>query len=139
MLTITKVVPQGQGLAQVLLKRAATVEVAAAERRSGQFSATDSEGRPLQASLPTGVRTGDVLLADDGSLVRVMPAAGEAPDPAPIAVAVAPAAHHHHAGGCCGHDHGHGHGHEHEHEHEHEHDHAHGHGHVHGPGCGHDH
>ena len=134
MLTITKVVPQGQGLAQVLLKRAATVEVAATERRSGQFSATDSEGRTLQASLPTGVRTGDVLLAADGSLVRVMPALGEAPDPAPIAVAVAPAAHHHHhAGGCCGHDHGP------DHDHAHGHDHGHDHGHVHGPGCGHDH
>jgi urease accessory protein len=132
-LTITKVVPQGQGLAQVLLKRAATVEVAAPERRSGQFSATDSEGRTLQAALPTGVRTGDVLLAADGSLVRVMPAPGEAPDPAPIAVAVATAHHHHHHEGCCGHDHGH------DHAHGHGHGHAHDHGHVHGPGCGHDH
>ncbi|MBQ0957602.1 hypothetical protein KAK06_01405 [Ideonella sp. 4Y11] len=129
MLTISKLVPQGQGLATVLLKRAATVAVPQAQRRSGLFEGTDSQGRTLAVSLPTGMRTGDVLLASDGSLITVQPAAGEAPDPVAIPVKVAVAPHVHGPG--CGHDHSHDHGHGHSHEH--------GHGHVHGPGCGHDH
>jgi urease accessory protein len=131
MLTISKLVPQGQGLAAVLLKRAATVAVPQTQRRSGQFEGTDSQGRTLAVNLPTGMRTGDVLLASDGSLITVQPAAGEAPDPVAIPVKVAPAPHVHGPG--CGHDHSHDHGHSHSHEHDH------GHGHVHGPGCGHDH
>ena len=129
MLTISKVVPQGQGLAAVLLKRAATVEVPAAQRRAGQFALSDSEGRALQVQLPTGVRTGDVLLASDGSLIRILPAPGEAADPVPVAIPVQ-AAHVHGPG--CGHDH-HGHA-----AHGHDHDHG-APGHVHGPGCNHGH
>lgn len=130
MLTVSKLVPQGQGLAGVLLKRAASVEVPQAQRRAGQFEGADSQGRTLAVSLPTGMRTGDVLLASDGSLITVQPAAGEAPDPVAVSIPVRVA--HVHGPGC-----GHDHGHDHDHDHDHSHDHAHGH--VHGPGCGHDH
>jgi urease accessory protein len=130
MLTVSKLVPQGQGLAAVLLKRAASVEVPQAQRRAGQFEGTDSQGRALQVALPTGMRTGDVLLASDGSLIQVRPAAGEAPDPVAVSIPVR-AAHVHGPG--CGHDHGHEHGHDHDASHDH------APGHVHGPGCGHDH
>jgi urease accessory protein len=57
----------------VLLKRAATVQLDWDVRQKSRFDATDSAGRQLGVFLPRGtlVRGGDVLLADDGSLVRV--------------------------------------------------------------------
>ena len=77
MLTITKLLPHGHGLSAVLLKRAPQVERAWAARAAGRFEATDSSGRRLQAQLPDGTtaRDGDVLVAADGSLVRVVAAA----------------------------------------------------------------
>lgn len=44
--------------------------------RKSRFDATDSEGRPLGVFLPRGtvVRGGDVLVAEDGSFVRVIAA-----------------------------------------------------------------
>ena len=76
MLTIHKRLPQGQGLASVLLKRAATVELDWDVRQKSRFAATDSQGRELAIFLPRGqaVRGGDVLVAEDGSLVRVIAA-----------------------------------------------------------------
>lgn len=76
MLTINKVLPQGQGLAKVLLKRAATVELDWDVRQKSRFDATDSTGRQLGVFLPRGtvVRGGDVLVAEDGSLVCVQAA-----------------------------------------------------------------
>ena len=73
MLTINKLIPQGRGLAPVLLKRAATVELDWDVRQNSRFDATDSLGRGLGVFLPRGssVRGGDVLVAEDGSLVRV--------------------------------------------------------------------
>lgn len=119
MTLVSKFLPQGQGLAAVLLKRASLVQLDATQTGAASFQATDSLGRTLQVSLPAGsaLHDGDVLVAEDGSLVRV-----QAPH--------APAPHVHSPG--CGHDHGHDH-----HDHS-DHGHAHG-GHVHGPGCGHDH
>ncbi len=76
MLTCSKLIPQGQGLANVLLKRATTIELDWDVRQKSRFDATDSQGRALGVFLTRGtaVRGGDVLLAEDGSLVRVLAA-----------------------------------------------------------------
>ena len=77
MLTINKLLPQGHGLAAVLLKRAPTLELDWDVRQKSRFDATDSDGRALGVFLPRGtvVRGGDVLVAQDGSLVIVKAAA----------------------------------------------------------------
>lgn len=76
MIQIAKVISQGAGLAPVLLKRAATIELDWDLRQKSRFDATDSLGRPLGVFLPRGtlVRGGDVLLAIDGSMVCVIAA-----------------------------------------------------------------
>lgn len=73
MLTINKLVPRGQGLAPALIRRAATLELGWDVRQKSRFDATDSQGRALGIFLPRGsvVRGGDVLVAEDGSLVAV--------------------------------------------------------------------
>ena len=87
--TVNKLIPQGRGLAAVLLKRAATVELDWDVRQKSRFDATDSSGRTLGVFLPRGtvVRGGDVLVVDDGSLVRVLAA------PQPVLVVRACAEH----------------------------------------------
>jgi len=74
MLTANKLMPQGGGLAAVLLKRAATVELDWDVRQKSRFDTTDSQGRQLGVFLPRGtaVRGGDVLVAEDGSLIKVI-------------------------------------------------------------------
>jgi len=76
MLTANKLMPQGRGLAPVLIKRAATIELDWDVRQKSRFDATDSQGRSIGVFLPRGsaVRGGDVLVAEDGSLVRVIAA-----------------------------------------------------------------
>ena len=76
MLQISKLIPQGQGLAPVLVKRASTLELDWDVRQKSRFDATDSLGRALGVFLPRGtlVRGGDVLVAEDGSMVRVIAA-----------------------------------------------------------------
>ncbi|HET6789854.1 MAG TPA: urease accessory protein UreE, partial [Aquabacterium sp.] len=76
MLTVNKLLPQGQGLAPVLLKRASVVELDWDVRQKSRFDATDSSGRHLGIFLPRGtvVRGGDVLVAEDGSMIRVQAA-----------------------------------------------------------------
>ena len=76
MLTVNKLIPQGQGLAPVLLKRAATVELDWDVRQKSRFDATDSQGRQLGVFLPRGtlVRGGDVLVTEAGDMVRVLAA-----------------------------------------------------------------
>ena len=76
MLQISKLISQGAGLAPVLVKRAATVELDWDVRQKSRFDATDSLGRMLGVFLPRGtlVRGGDVLLAEDGSMVKVIAA-----------------------------------------------------------------
>ncbi|HQQ71461.1 MAG TPA: urease accessory protein UreE [Alicycliphilus sp.] len=76
MLTINKLLAQGRGLSPVIVKRAATVELDWDVRQKSRFAATDSQGRALAIFLPRGqaVRGGDVLVAEDGSLVRVQAA-----------------------------------------------------------------
>ncbi|MBK6591464.1 MAG: urease accessory protein UreE [Burkholderiales bacterium] len=76
MLQVSKCIPQGKGLAPVLLKRASTVELDWDVRQKSRFDATDSAGRNIGVFLPRGtaVRGGDVLVAEDGSLVKVLAA-----------------------------------------------------------------
>ena len=76
MLTINKLIPGGRGLAAVLIKSAAQVELDWDVRQKSRFDATDSLGRRLGVFLPRGtaVRGGDVLVAEDGSLIRVLAA-----------------------------------------------------------------
>ena len=76
MLQVSKLLPQGQGLAAALLKRAATVELDWDVRQKSRFECTDSQARQLGVFLPRGtlVRGGDVLVAEDGSMVRVIAA-----------------------------------------------------------------
>ena len=77
MLAVNKLVPAGRGLAPVLLKRASTVSLDWDVRQKSRFDATDSAGRTLGVFLPRGTqaRGGDVLVAEDGSLIRVEAAA----------------------------------------------------------------
>ncbi|MEO6018293.1 MAG: urease accessory protein UreE, partial [Polaromonas sp.] len=76
MLQVSKIIAQGAGLAPVLVKRAATVELDWDVRQKSRFDATDSQGRTLGVFLPRGtlVRGGDVLVAEDGSMVKVLAA-----------------------------------------------------------------
>ena len=71
-----KLIPLGKGLAPALLKRAATVELDWDVRKKSRFEATDSSGRALGIFLPRGtaVRGGDVLVTEDGALVKVIAA-----------------------------------------------------------------
>src|SRR6218665_2424933 len=75
-LNCSEILPQGQGLAPVLLKRSATVSLDWDVRQKSRFDATDSQGRQMAVSLPRGtlVRGGDVLVAEDGSLIKVIAA-----------------------------------------------------------------
>ena len=77
MLTINKLIEQGQGLAAPLLKRAASIELDWDVRQKSRAESTDSQGRSLGIFLPRGtvLRGGDVLVAQDGTLVRVLAAA----------------------------------------------------------------
>lgn len=73
MTLITKHLPRGEGLAATLLKRAPTLALAWPARAQTKFDATDSQGRALSVHLPEGtvLHDGDVLVGDDGTLVRV--------------------------------------------------------------------
>lgn len=85
LLTINKLITQGRGLSRVLLARAATVSLDWDVRQKSRFDATDSQGRALGVFLPRGavVRGGDVLVAEDGSLIAVQAA------PQPVLVVTA--------------------------------------------------
>jgi urease accessory protein len=76
MLSVNKLIPGGRGLAAALLKRAASVELDWDLRQKSRFDATDSSGRALAIVLARGsvLRGGDLLVAEDGSLVRVIAA-----------------------------------------------------------------
>ncbi len=72
----SKLLPQGASLSPVLLKRASTIELDWDVRQKSRFDATDSTGRQIGVFLPRGtaVRGGDVLVAEDGSLIKVIAA-----------------------------------------------------------------
>lgn len=76
MIQVSKLIAGGKGLAPVLLKRAATVDLDWDIRQKSRFEATDSLGRQLGIFLPRGtlVRGGDVLVTEDGSMVKVIAA-----------------------------------------------------------------
>ncbi len=73
MLTVSRSIPAARGLAPALLRRATRVSLSWDDRCRSRFDATDSAGRVLAVFLPRGtvLRGGDVLVAEDGSLVAV--------------------------------------------------------------------
>lgn len=73
MLIINKLLPQGAGLAPVLLKRAGVLSLPFAARQHHEANLSDGQGHELGLRLPAGttLRGGDVLVAEDGSLMRV--------------------------------------------------------------------
>ena len=76
-LQVGKRVAGGQGLSGALVKRASEVELDWDIRQKSRIETTDSHGRVLHVFLPRGtvLRGGDVLVAEDGSLIRVTAAA----------------------------------------------------------------
>lgn len=74
MLNVGRLIAQGRGLSRVLLARAASVSLDWDTRSRSRFAVTDTHGRELAVFLARGtvVRGGDVLVAEDGSLVRVL-------------------------------------------------------------------
>jgi len=73
MLTCSKLISGGQGLAKALIKRAPSVSLDWDVRQKSRFQVEDSSGRVLSVFLQRGhvVRGGDVLVANDGSLIRI--------------------------------------------------------------------
>ena len=73
-LVASKVIAAGRGLAPALVRRAATIALDWDTRQKSRFEATDSRGRSIGVFLPRGgvVRGGDVLVAEDGSLIAVL-------------------------------------------------------------------
>ncbi|MEY4295199.1 MAG: hypothetical protein RLY82_887, partial [Pseudomonadota bacterium] len=76
MIQISKCLPQGGGLAKVILARASEVVLDWDVRQKSRFETTDALGRTLGVFLPRGttIRGGDVLVGADGSMVRVVAA-----------------------------------------------------------------
>ena len=72
-LQVGKRIAGGKGLSPVLLRRGSEVELDWDVRQKSRLTATDSLGRALNVFLPRGtaLRGGDVLVAEDGSLIRV--------------------------------------------------------------------
>jgi urease accessory protein len=72
-LIASKLVAAGTGLAPVLVRRAASIELDWDTRQKSRFDAVDSQGRTIGVFLARGrvVRGGDVLVAEDGSLIAV--------------------------------------------------------------------
>ena len=73
MLACSKLIAGGKGLASVLLKRASSVSLDWDVRQKSRFETIDSLGRTLGVFLGRGtvIRGGDVLVAEDGSLIQV--------------------------------------------------------------------
>ena len=76
MRTLDKLLAPHLKLAPVLIKRAPTLTLAFDERRKSRLAATLDSGEEVALLLPRGsvLRDGDVLVADDGGLVRVVAA-----------------------------------------------------------------
>jgi urease accessory protein len=76
MLSITKHLPAPHGLASVLVKRAPKLVLLFLERSRSRLRATLDDGRDVAVVLPRGtvMRGGDVLVAEDGTLVEVQAA-----------------------------------------------------------------
>jgi len=91
LLVAGKLIVGGRGLAPAVLRRAATMALDWDTRQRSRFEATDASGRRIGVFLPRGiaVRGGDVLVAEDGSLVVVQALA----QPILVATARATSAH----------------------------------------------
>ena len=76
MLTVTRLLPQGRGLATTLIRHAPTLDLDWDMRQKSRQQATDSVGRTLNIFLTPGsvLRGGDVLVAEDGSQILVVAA-----------------------------------------------------------------
>ena len=76
MIHFSKLIRHGQGLAPVLLKRATSITLDWDVRQKSRFESTDSAGRQVGIFLQRGqvVRGGDVLVGEDGSLLKVLAA-----------------------------------------------------------------
>ena len=72
-LQVGKRIAGGKGLSPVLLRRGTEVALAWDVRQKSRIETIDSQGRALHVFLPRGtvLRGGDVLVAEDGSLIRV--------------------------------------------------------------------
>lgn len=77
MLQASRLIPQGRGLATPLVQRAARLELDWDTRQKSRFDTVASDERHVGVFLPPGrgLRGGDVLLTQDGSLLRVVAAA----------------------------------------------------------------
>ena len=77
MRTIDKLIAPNVKLAAVLVKRAPTLTLDFDARRKSRLAATLDDGEEVALVLPRGtvLRDGDVLVAEDGGLVRVVAAA----------------------------------------------------------------
>ena len=73
MIHFSKLIRLGHGLAPVLLKRATSITLDWDVRQKSRFESTDSAGRQVGVFLQRGqvVRGGDVLVGEDGSLLKV--------------------------------------------------------------------
>lgn len=76
MRTLDKLIAPHLKLAPVLVKRAPTLTLAFDDRRKSRLAATLDSGEEVALLLPRGtvLRDGDVLVADDGGLVRIVAA-----------------------------------------------------------------
>ncbi len=76
MIHFSKLIRHGHGLAPVLLKRATSITLDWDVRQKSRFESTDSAGRQVGVFLQRGqvVRGGDVLVGEDGSLLKVQAA-----------------------------------------------------------------
>lgn len=73
---VSKLIPQGKGLAAVLISRAPTLELDWDLRQKSRFDAMTSEGKRACVFLPRGtvIRGGDVLVTTTGTFIRVIAA-----------------------------------------------------------------
>ena len=76
MIHFSKLIRHGHGLAPVLLKRATSITLDWDVRQKSRFESTDSAERQVGIFLQRGqvVRGGDVLVGEDGSLLKVQAA-----------------------------------------------------------------
>jgi urease accessory protein len=72
-LRIEKIIPRGQGLAKAILARALELKLPFEVRNKSRFSEILSDGRQALFFLPRGnvLVDGDILIADDGSMIRI--------------------------------------------------------------------
>lgn len=77
MLSVSRCIPGGKGLAYALIHRSPGVTLDWDMRQKSRFAVQDDAGRQLAVVLPRGqvLRGGDILVAEDGSLIAVHAAA----------------------------------------------------------------